>query len=83
MTNKIFYYICLSKGHGFYIESSSFHHRISLTELTIWEDPIEGFRPNIETMKSIIIHNGENDQSLLDTFLNINETKNKLFNSNK
>ena len=34
-------------------------------------------------MKSIIIHNDENDQSLLDTFLNINEIKNKFFNSHK
>ena len=81
MTNKIFYYIGLSEDHGFYFESNSFH-RIYLTELAIWEELIEGFRPNIETMKSIIIHNGENDQSLLDTFLNIVELKYKLFNSN-
>ena len=46
-------------------------------------DLIEGFIPYIETMKSIIIHNGENYQSLLDTFLNIIEFKNKLFNSHK
>ena len=70
MNNKIFYYLGLSEDHGFYFESNSFH-RISLTELTIREDLIEEFRPYIETMKSIIIHNGENDQSLLDTFLNI------------
>ena len=81
MTNKIFYYIGLSEDHGFYFESNSFH-RIYLTKLAIWEELIEGFRPNIETMKSIIIHNGENDQSLLDTFLNIVELKYKLFNSN-
>ena len=31
-------------------------------------------------MKSIIAYNGENDQSLLDTFLNIIVLKNKLFN---
>ena len=72
MTNKIVYYIGLSKGNEFYFESNSFH-RISLTELKIWEDLIEGFIPYIETMKSIIIHNSENDQSLLDTFLNIIE----------
>ena len=77
ITNKIFYYIGLSEGHGFYFESNSFHHRISLTWLTIREDLIEGFRPYIEIMKSIIIHNGENDQSLLDSFLNIIELKNK------
>ena len=35
--------------------------------------------PYIETMKSILIHNGENYQSLLDTFLNIILLKNKLF----
>ena len=39
--------------------------------------------PYIETMKSIVIHDGENDQSLLDTFLNINEIKNKIFNLQK
>ena len=72
MTNKIFYYIDLLEGHGFDIKSNSFH-RISLTELKIQEDRIKGFIPYIETMKSIIIHNGENDQSLLDTFLNIIE----------
>ena len=44
-------------------------------------DLIEGLMPYIETMKLIIIHNGENDQSLLDTFLNIILLKNKLFNS--
>ena len=82
ITNKIFYYINLSKGHGFYIESNSFH-RISLTELKIREDLIEGFIPCIDTMKSIIIHNGENDQSLLDTFLNIIVLKIKIFNSHK
>ena len=65
MTNKIFYYICLSEGHGFYFESNSFH-RISLTELVICDNLIEGFRPYIETMKSIIIHSSKNDQSLLD-----------------
>ena len=65
-----FYYIGLSEGHGFYFKSNSFH-RISLTELNIREDLIEGFIPYIETVKSIIIHNGENDQSLLDTVLNI------------
>ena len=79
MTNKIFYYIGLSEEHGFYFKSNCFH-RISLSELTIWEDLIEGFRPYIETMKSIIIHNNENDQSLLDTFLNKIVLKNKLFN---
>ena len=82
INNKIFYYIGLSEGHGFYFESNAFH-RISLTELTIWEDLIEGFRPCIEKMKSIIIHNGKNDQSLLDTFLNIFSLKIKLFNSHK
>ena len=70
ITNKIFYYLGLSEDHGFYIESNSFHH-ISLTELVIQMDLIEGLRPYIETMKSIIIHNGENGQSLLDTILNI------------
>ena len=69
INNILFYYIGLSEGHGFYFESNSFH-RISLTELTIQENLIEGFIPYIETMKSIIIHNGENDQSLLDTVLN-------------
>ena len=83
MNNKIFYYISLSEGHGFYFESNSFHHRISLTELVIWDDLIEGFIPYIETMKSIIIHNDDNDQSLLDTFLNINEKKNCLTKINK
>ena len=34
-------------------------------------------------MKSIIVHNGENDQSLIDTFLNIIVLKNKLFNKDK
>ena len=68
MTNKIFYYLGLSEDHGFYFKSNSFHH-ISLIELQIWEDLIEGFIPYIETMKSILIHDGENDQSLLDTFL--------------
>ena len=82
ITNKIFYYISLSEGHGFYFESDSFH-RINLTKLIIYEDLIEGFIPYIETMKSIIIHNGENDQSLLDTFLNIFIFKNKLFNLHK
>ena len=82
ITNKIFYYLGLSEGHGFYFELNSFHH-ISLTELKIKEDLIEGFIPYIETIKSIIIHNDENDQSLLDTFLNINEIKNKFFNSHK
>ena len=38
---------------------------------------IEGFMPYIETMKSILIHNDENDQSLLDTFQNIIVLKNK------
>ena len=77
MTNKIFYYLGLSEGNGFYFESNSFHHHISLIELTIWEDLIEGFRQYIETMKSILIHNGENYQSLLDTFLNKITFKNK------
>ena len=77
MTNKIFYYIDLLEDHGFYFESNCSHHRISLTELRIQMDLIEGFIPYIETMKSIIIHNCENDQSLLDTFLNIIELKNK------
>ena len=76
ITNKIFYNIGLSEDHGLYFLSNSFH-RISLTELEIREDLMEGFRPYIETMKSIIIHNGENDQSLLDTFLNIIVLKNK------
>ena len=62
--------------HWFYFESNSFH-RISSTELAIQEDLIEGFIPYIETMKSIIIYNGENDVSLLDTFINIIELKNK------
>ena len=79
MTNKIFYYLGLSEDHGFYFESNSFHF-ISLTELKIQEDLIEGFIPYIDTMKSILIHNGENDQSLLDTFLNIIVLKKKLFN---
>ena len=83
ITNKIFYYISLSEDHAFYFESNSYHHRISLTELEIKEHLLEGFMPYIETMKSIIIHNGENDQSLLDTFLNINETKSKIFNLQK
>ena len=77
--NKIFYSIGLSKGHGFYFESNSFH-RISLTELTIWVDLIEGLIPYIEAMKSIIAHKNEKDQSLLNTFLNIIVLKNKLFN---
>ena len=80
---KIFYYIGLSEGRGFYFELNSFHHRISLTKLEIWNDLIEGFIPFIETMKSIITHNGENDQSLLDTFLNIIVLINKVFNSHK
>ena len=66
----------------FTFNSNSFHH-ISLIELVIWDDLIEGFIPYIETMKSIIIHNDENDQSLLDTVLNIIVLKNKLFNSHK
>ena len=33
--------------------------------------------PYTEKMKSIIVHNGENDQSLLDTVLKIIELKNK------
>ena len=70
MTNKIFYYLDLSEDHGFYFKSNSFHY-ISLAELKIWEDLIEGFMSYIETMKSILIHNCENDQSLLDTFLYI------------
>ena len=74
------FYIGLSEGHGFYFKSNSFH-RISLTELEICENLIEGFIPYIETMRSIIIHNGENDQSLLDIVLNIIVLKNKLFNS--
>ena len=82
MTNKIFYNIGLSNGHGFYFESNSFHH-ISLTKLVIYDDLIKGFIPYIETMKSIIKHSGENDQSLLDTFLNIIELKNKFFNLHK
>ena len=82
MTNKIIYYLGLSEDHGFYFESNSFH-RISLSELIIWEDLIEGFVPYIEAMKSIIIHNDENDQSLLDTFLNLIMLKNKLFNLHK
>ena len=69
MRNKIFYYLSLSEDLGFYFKSNSFHN-ISLTELKIWEDLIEGFMPYIETMKSIVIHDGENDQSLLDTFKN-------------
>ena len=68
----------LSEDHGFYFETNSFHHRISLTELSIREDLIEGFISYIEAMKSIIIHNGENYQSLLDTFLNIIVLKNKI-----
>ena len=79
----MFYYIGLSEDQGFYFISNSFHHRISLTELTIQEDLIERFIPYIETMKSLIIHNCEYDQSLLDTFLNIIVLKNKLFNSHK
>ena len=71
MTNKIYYYIGLSEGHGLYFKSDCVHQSISLTELEIWKDLIEGFIPYIEIMKSIIIHNGENDESLLDTFLNI------------
>ena len=54
-----------------------------MAELSIQEDLIKGFIPYIDTMKSILIHNGENDQSLLDTFLNIIELKNKLFYSHK
>ena len=77
MTNKTFYYIDLLEGHGFYFESNCSLHCISLTELKIQMDLIEGFIPYIEIMKSIIIYNGENDQSLLDTFLNIIELKNK------
>ena len=76
INNKIFTKKSLSEDHGFYFESNCFR-RISLTELKIQEDLIEGFIPYIETMKSIKIHNGENDQSLLDTFLNIIELKNK------
>ena len=45
----------LSEDHGFYIESNSFHHRISLAELTIWEDLIKGFIAYIDTMKSITV----------------------------
>ena len=75
MTNKIFYYIGLSEGNGFYV-LSNFFHRISLTELIIREALIEGFIPYIETMKSIITHNCDNDQSLLDTIINIIVLKN-------
>ena len=66
----------------FTFNSNSFHH-ISLIELVIWDDLIEGFMPYIETMKSILIHNSEKDQSLLDTFLNIIVLKNTLFDSHK
>ena len=83
MTNRIFCYIGLSKDNGFYFESNSFQICISLTELSIQEDLIEGFIPYIETMKSIIIHNDENDQSLLDTFLNIILLINYLTHINK